>query len=53
MQDPEYIKFFFKSISSDGVKVTIEDVRKMLRQFNLNESLAEEYVERTSGIHRA
>ena len=41
------------SISSDGVKVTIEDVRKMLHQFNLNETLAEEYVERTSGIHRA
>ena len=53
MQDPDYIKFFFKSISSDGQKVTVEDVRRMLKQFNLIESLAQEYVERTSGIHRA
>jgi hypothetical protein len=33
--------------------VTVEDVARMLRHFNLNESLASEYVERTSGIHRA
>jgi hypothetical protein len=53
MQDPEYIKFFFKSMSSDSVKVTVEDVIRMLRLFNLSENLAEEYVERTAGIHRA
>ena len=53
MQDPDYIKFFFKSISSDGQTVSILDMRKMLRDFKLNEQLAEEYVEKTAGMSKA
>jgi hypothetical protein len=53
MQDPIYIRFFFKSISSDGVKVTIDDMRSMLISLNLNESQAEDYVERTAGVSKA
>jgi hypothetical protein len=53
MQDPAYIKFFFKSISADGVNVTVADVRKMLQDFKMSESLAEEYVERTAGLAKA
>ena len=53
MQDPAYIKFFFKSISSDGVNVTVADVRKMLQDFKMSEALAEEYVERTAGLAKA
>ncbi len=53
MQDPSFVKFFFKTISSDGVQVTVLDMRKMLRESNLNESMAEEYVERTAGVAKA
>jgi hypothetical protein len=53
MQDPVYIKFFFKSISGDGLRVTIDDLQRLLRSFKLNEGLAEEYVERTAGIAKA
>lgn len=47
------MQFFFKTISGDGKTVTINDMRKMLRDSKLNESLAEEYVERTAGIAKA
>lgn len=30
MQDPEYLLFFFKSMSSDGKIVTVEDMRRVL-----------------------
>ena len=53
MQDPAYIKFFFKSISGDGKTVTVQDVRRMLQDFKMNEALAEEYVERTAGLAKA
>ena len=53
MQDPEYVIFFFKSMSSDGKIVTTADMRKMLAEFKMNEALAEEYVERTAGIAKA
>lgn len=53
MQDPDYVKFFFKSISSDGVQVTIPDMRRMLAEFKMDEALAEEYVERTAGLTKA
>ena len=33
MQDQDYIKFFFKSISEDGQKVTKRDLEKMLKDF--------------------
>ena len=32
MQDQEFIKIFFKSISSDGKYVTIDDMRRMLKE---------------------
>ena len=53
MQDPEYVKFFFKSISSDGKTVTIPDMRKMLSESKMDASLAEEYIERTAGLAKA
>lgn len=53
MQDPVYIKFFFKSVSSDGQKVTIDDMRRLLRSFKLQENLAEDFIERTAGISKA
>lgn len=40
-------------MSGDGKTVTISDMRKMLRDSKLNESLAEEYVERTAGVAKA
>lgn len=53
MQDQEFIKIFFKSISSDGELVTIEDMRKMLRELRQDETKAEEYVERTAGMSKS
>ncbi len=53
MQDSEFIKIFFKSISSDGKVVTIEDVRRMLKELRQDESKAEEYVERTAGMSKS
>ncbi|CDW76108.1 UNKNOWN [Stylonychia lemnae] len=53
MQDQEFIKIFFKSISSDGRVVTIEDMRRMLRELRQDETKAEEYVERTAGLSKA
>lgn len=54
MQDAEYIRFFFKSVSSDGKVVTIADMRKVLNEFKMpGDSLAEEYVERTAGLAKA
>ncbi len=53
MQDPLFVQFFFKTISGDGKTVTINDMRKMLRDSKLNESLAEDFVERTAGIAKA
>lgn len=50
MQDPDYIKFFFKSISSDGRTVTVSDMRKMLADFKLDVASAEEFIERTAGL---
>ena len=47
------MKFFFKSISSDGQTVTIADMRRMLAESKMNESQAEEYVERTAGLTKA
>ena len=44
MQDPQFVQFFFKTMSGDGKIVTIHDMRKMLRDSKLNEELAEEYV---------
>lgn len=32
MQDPEFVKIFFKSLTSDGgSKVTVEDMARVLR----------------------
>ena len=53
MQDPDYIKFFFKSISSDGRTVTVSDMRKMLADFKLDVASAEEFIERTAGLQKA
>ena len=53
MQDPQFVQFFFKTISGDGKTVTVADMRKMLRDSKLNEALAEEYVERTAGVAKA
>lgn len=53
MQDSEFIKIFFKSISSDGKLVTIEDIKRMLKELHLDESKAEEYVERTAGMSKS
>ena len=53
MQDPEYVKFFFQSMSSDGKVVSVEDIRKVLKEFKMNDNLAEEYVERTAGMSKA
>ena len=53
MQDPDYVRFFFKSISSDGAQVTVPDMRRLLAEFKMDESLAEEYVERTAGLTKA
>lgn len=50
MQDPDYIKFFFKSISSDGRTVTVADMRKMLADLKMDVGSAEEYIERTAGL---
>ena len=53
MQDPQFVQFFFKTVSGDGKTVTISDMRKMLKDSKLNESFAEEYVERTAGVAKA
>ena len=53
MQDQDFIKIFFKSISSDGQTITIEDMRRMLKELNLDEGKAEEYIERTAGMSKA
>ena len=53
MQDKSYVQFFFKSMSSDGKVVTIQDIKKVLKEFKMDDSLAEEYVERTAGMSKA
>jgi hypothetical protein len=53
MQDNEYILFFFKSMSSDGKTVTINDMRRILKEFRMDQSLAEDYVERSAGMSKA
>jgi len=53
MQDQEFIKIFFKSISNDGKTVTVDDMRRMLKELKQDENRAEEYVERTAGMSKA
>ena len=53
MQDQDFIKIFFKSISNDGRVVSIDDMRRMLRELRQDETKAEEYIERTAGMSKA
>jgi hypothetical protein len=55
MQDLEFTKIFFKSLSNDGQKVTVDDMQKVLRELKMREEVAsaEEYVERTVGQEKA
>ncbi len=55
MQDLEFTNIFFKSLSTDGQKVTTEDMQKVLRELKMREEVAsaEEYVERTVGQEKA
>eukprot|EP00350_Pseudokeronopsis_sp_OXSARD2_P001960 CAMPEP_0170550150 /NCGR_PEP_ID=MMETSP0211-20121228/8210_1 /TAXON_ID=311385 /ORGANISM="Pseudokeronopsis sp., Strain OXSARD2" /LENGTH=61 /DNA_ID=CAMNT_0010856513 /DNA_START=271 /DNA_END=456 /DNA_ORIENTATION=+ len=55
MQDNEFSEIFFKSLSSDGQKVSIEDMKKALRDLKMRDQGAtpEEYIERTVGKEKA
>ena len=45
----------FKSISNDGKRVTLGDMRRALKQSKIQEELAaaEEFIERTAGVNKA
>ena len=40
-------------MSADGQSVTVEDMRRVLRELGQDEGRAEEYVERTAGMSKA
>jgi hypothetical protein len=46
-----FTEIFFKSISADGSKVSIDDSKRLLKELKMKDeaSSAEEYVERTVG----
>ena len=51
MQDPEFTKFFFKSMSGDGRRVTAEDMKKTIADLRMKDEVAsaQEFVEKTAG----
>jgi len=49
--DPQFLKMFFKSISSDGKTITKADMRKAISDLRLRNEVAtsDEFIERTCG----
>lgn len=43
---------FFKSMSSDGTKITASDIKRALQELKIRDEVAsaEEFIERTAGV---
>jgi hypothetical protein len=49
------MKMIFKSMSTDGNKISVNDLRKVINDLNIKEEVAaaSEIIERTSGVSKA